>query len=40
MIKIIEIFSELGNFKKEFRNRELTSQKFQDLLMYDDNIEE
>ena len=39
-IKLLELERELGDFKKEFSSRELTSQKFQDLLMSDDSIEE
>ena len=39
-LKLLELESDLGDFKKEFSSRELTSQKFQDLLMSDDDIEE
>ena len=39
-LKLLEIERELGDIKKEFRNRELTSQKFQELLMSDDEIED
>ena len=39
-IKLLELEKELGDFKKEFSSRELNSQKFQDLLMADEEIEE
>ena len=39
-IKLLELEKELGDFKKEFSTRELNSQKFQDLLMSDEEIEE
>ena len=39
-IKLIELEKDLGDFKKEFSSRELTTQKFHDLLMADDDIEE
>ena len=39
-LKLLQLERELGDFKKEFSSRELTSKKFQDLLMSDDNIED
>ena len=39
-LKLLELEAELGDFKKEFRSRELTSQKFQDLLITDEDIED
>ena len=39
-LKLLELERELGDFKKEFSSRELTSQKFQDLLMSEDSVEE
>ena len=38
--RLVNLEKELGEFKREFRMRELTSEKFQDLLMSDDNLED
>ncbi|MHA1336510.1 MAG: hypothetical protein ACTSPW_12290 [Promethearchaeota archaeon] len=39
-LRISKLEKELNEFKEEFKERELTSFKFKELLMADDNIEE